>query len=160
MSVSSGVKVKLKMSPARLVMVNILLVAFGKVMFVSTVSTCMLSVMFVVMLTVCVWLITEGIAVTLITCGAMVSMVTFLNSVKLLLFALSNVVALKKNKPSGNPLKLMKLGFVLVVVSLIKAFVELNSLMVMLNKFTSVAVTLIRILFLLMMLPVVSVGGL
>ena len=96
MSVSSGVKVRLKMSPARLVMVNILLVAFGKVMFVSTVSTCMLSVMLVVMLTVCVWLITEGIAVTLITCGVMVSMVTFLNSVRLLLFALSNVVALKK----------------------------------------------------------------
>ena len=100
MSVSSGVKVKLKMSPARLVMVNILLVAFGKVMFVSTVSTCMLSVMVVVMLTVCVWLITEGIAVTLITSGGVlsttVSMVTFLNSVRLLLFALSNVVALKK----------------------------------------------------------------
>ena len=57
-------------------------------------------------------------------------------------------------------MKLAKLGLVLVVVSLIKAFVELNSLMVMLNKFTSVAVTLIRILFLLMMLPVVSVGGL
>ena len=161
MSVSSGVKVKLKMSPARFVMVNILLVAFGKVMLASTVSTfVVMSVMLVVMLVLCVWLITEGIAVTLITCGVMVSMVTFLNSVRLLLFALSNVVALKKNKPSGNPLKLMKLGLLLVVVSLIKAFVELNSLMVMLNKFTSVAVTLIRILFLLMMLPVVSVGGL
>ena len=57
-------------------------------------------------------------------------------------------------------MKLAKLGLVLVVVSLIWSFVELNSLMVMLNKFTSVAVTLIRILFLLMMLPVVSVGGL
>ena len=57
MSVSSGVKVKLKMFPARLVMVNILLVAFGTVMFVSTVSTCMLSVMLTVMLVLCVWLI-------------------------------------------------------------------------------------------------------
>ena len=141
-------------------MVNILLVAFGKVMLASTALIPMLSVMFVVMLTVCVWLITEGIAVTLITWGAMVSMVTFRSAVKLLLFALSKVVALKKNKPSGNPLKLMKLGFVLVVVSLIKAFVELNSLMVMLKRLVSVAVTLMRMLFLLIWLPVVSVGGL
>jgi len=42
MSVSSGVKVKLKISPAKLVIVNILLVALGKVMFASTVSTLML----------------------------------------------------------------------------------------------------------------------
>ena len=83
MSVSSGVKVKLKMSPARLVMVNILLVAFGKVMFVSTVSTCMLSVMFVVMLTVCVWLTTAGSAVRLMTSGVVMS-----NTVKFVLSVL------------------------------------------------------------------------
>ncbi len=57
-------------------------------------------------------------------------------------------------------MKLAKLGLVLVVLSLIKAFVELNSLMVMLNKLTSVAVTLTRMLFLLIWLPGVSVGGL
>ena len=54
MSVSSGVKVKLKLSPARLVMVNILLVAFGKVMFASTVSKPILSVTLAVMFTGCV----------------------------------------------------------------------------------------------------------
>ncbi len=48
----------------------------------------------------------------------------------------------------------------LVGVSLIKEFVELNSLMVMLNRFSFVAVTLMRMLFLLIWLPVVSVGGL
>jgi len=120
MSVSSGTKAKLKISPARLVMVNILLVALGKVMLASTVSTfVVISVTLAVMLTVCVWLILSGNAVTLITCGATVSMVTFCSSVKLLLPALSNAVALKKNKPSGNPLKLMKLGLLLVVLELI-----------------------------------------
>jgi len=49
MSVSSGTKVKLKISPAKLVMVNILLVALGKVMLANTVSTCMLSVTLTVM---------------------------------------------------------------------------------------------------------------
>jgi len=161
MSVSSGTKVKLKISPAKFVIVNILLVLFGKVILAKTVSTfVVMSVTFAVMLTVCVWLILSGKAVTLITSGGVVSMVTFLNSVKLLLPALSNAVALKKNKPSGNPLKLMKLGLLLVVLSLIKAFVELNNLMVMLNKFTSVAVTLTRMLSLLIRLPGVSVGGL
>ena len=51
MSVSSGTKVKLKMSPARLVMVNILLVALGKVMFARTVSKPILSVTLAVMFT-------------------------------------------------------------------------------------------------------------
>jgi len=130
------------------------------VMFASTVSIATPFVTFAVIFTVCVWLTLSGKAVTLITFGSVVSMVTFLNSVKLLFPALSNAVALKKNKPSGNPLKLMKLGLLLVVLSLIKAFVELNSLMVILNKFTSVAVTLTKILSLPMTLPAVSVGGL
>jgi len=101
-------------------MVNILLVLFGKVILAKTVSTfVVISVTFAVMLTVCVWLILSGNAVTLITSGGVVSMVTFLNSVKLLFPALSNAVALKKNKPSGSPVKLMKLGLLLVVLSLI-----------------------------------------
>jgi len=160
MSVSSGMKVKLKMSPAKLVIVNILLVLLGKVIFARTVSTAREFVTLAVIFVLCVWLMMFGSAVTLITSGTTVSMVTFRSAVKLLLPALSNVVALKKNKPSGNPVKLAKLGLVLVVLSLIKAFVELNNLMVMLNKFTSVAVTLTRILSLLMTLPAVSVGGL
>jgi len=56
--------------------------------------------------------------------------------------------------------KLAKLGLVLVVLSLIKAFVELNNLMVILNRLTSVAVTLTRMLFLFKISPSVSVGGL
>jgi len=56
--------------------------------------------------------------------------------------------------------KLAKLGLVLVVVSLIWSFVELNNSMVMLKRLVSVAVTLTRILSLLMTLPAVSVGGL
>jgi len=114
------VKVVLNISPLCNVIGLITFVPFGKVMLASTVSTfVVMSVMLAVMLTVCVWLISGGKAVTLITSGATVSMVTFLNSVKLLLPALSNAVALKKNKPSGNPLKLMKLGLVLVVLELI-----------------------------------------
>jgi len=114
------VNVVLNMFPVWSVMVLRMLVPLGKVMLASTVSRfVVMSVMLAVMLTVCVWLISGGKAVTLITSGATVSMVTFLNSVKLLLPALSNAVALKKNKPSGNPLKLMKLGLLLVVLELI-----------------------------------------
>ena len=113
-------KVVLKISPVCSVMFLRILVPLGKVMLASTVSTfVVMSVTFAVMLTVCVWLILSGIAVTLITCGATVSMVTFRSSVKLLLPARSKDVALKKNKPSGNPLKLMKLGLLLVVLELI-----------------------------------------
>ncbi len=108
------------MFPVWSVMFLRMLVPLGKVMFASTVSTFVgMSVTLAVMLRVCVWLTLSGKAVTLITSGATVSMVTFLNSVKLLFPALSNAVALKKNKPSGNPLKLMKLGLLLVVLELI-----------------------------------------
>jgi len=153
-------KVKLNISPASNVMLLVVVVPVGSVMLTNTISTPILSVTFVVMLTVCVWLISGGMAVTLITSGGVVSMVTFRSSVKLLLPALSNAVALKKNSPSASPLKLAKLGLLLVVLSLIKAFVELNNRMVMLNKLTSVAVTLTRMLFLFKISPGVSVGGL
>jgi len=48
---------------------------------------------------------------------------------------------------------------VLVVLSLIKAFVELNNRMVMLNKFTSVAVTFIGMFVSVCMVPDSSVGS-
>jgi len=83
MSVSSGVKVKLKISPAKLVIVNILLVALGKVMFASTVSTLMLSVTLTVMLVLCVWLMRFGSAVRLMTSGTVMS-----NTVKLVVSVL------------------------------------------------------------------------
>ena len=160
MVLSVVAKVKLNISPASNVMLLVVVAPVGSVMLTNTISTPILSVTFVVMLTVCVWLISDGMAVTLITSGGVVSMVTFRNSVKLLLPALSNAVALKKNSPSASPVKLAKLGLVLVVLSLIKAFVELNNRMVMLNKLTSVAVTLTRMLFLFKISPIVSVGGL
>jgi len=93
--VSVVAKVKLNMSPANRVVVLVVVTPFGSVMLTRTVSR-KLSVTFAVMLTVCVWLISGGMAVTLITSGGVVSMVTFLNSVKLLFPALSNAVALKK----------------------------------------------------------------
>jgi len=48
---------------------------------------------------------------------------------------------------------------VLVVLSLIWSFVELNNLMVMLNKFTSVAVTFIGMFVCVCMVPDSSVGS-
>jgi len=114
------VNVVLNMSPVCSVIGLMTFVPLGKVMFASTVSTfVVMSVMLAVMLTVCVWLISGGKAVTLITSGATVSMVTFLNSVKLKLPALSKDVALKKKSPSASPLKLAKLGLLLVVLELI-----------------------------------------
>jgi len=141
-------------------MVNWSTELFGKVILTKTVSTLVLSVIFAVMFVLCVWLNMLGSAVRLMTSGGVASMVTFLNSVKLLLPAVSNAVALKKKSPSASPLKLAKLGLVLVVISLIWSFVELNNRMVMLKRLVSVAVTLTRMLFLLIWLPVVSVGGL
>jgi len=96
-SVSVGVNVVLNISPLCSVIGLITFVPLGNVMLASTVSTfVVISVTLAVMLTVCVWLISGGMAVTLITSGGVVSMVTFLNSVKLLFSALSNAVALKK----------------------------------------------------------------
>jgi len=100
--VSAGVNVVLKISPVCSVMFLRMLVPLGNVMFARTISIATPFVTFAVMLTVCVWLILSGKAVTLITFGSVVSMVTFLNSVKLLFPALSNAVALKKNKPSAT----------------------------------------------------------
>jgi len=73
MSVSSDKKVKLKISPARLVMVKSLLVALGKVMLANTVSTLILSVTLTVMLVLCVWLKRLGSAVKLMTSGGVLS---------------------------------------------------------------------------------------
>jgi len=89
--------VKLNISPASNVMLLVVVVPVGSVMLTRTVFTfVVMSVMLAVMLTVCVWLISGGMAVTLITSGGVVSMVTFRSSVKLLFSALSNAVALKK----------------------------------------------------------------
>ncbi len=94
---SAGVNVVLNISPLCSVIGLITFVPFGKVMLASTVFTfVVMSVTLAVMLTVCVWLTLSGMAVTLITSGGVVSMVTFCSSVKLLLPALSNAVALKK----------------------------------------------------------------
>jgi len=91
------VKVVLNISPLCSVIGLIMFVPLGNVMLASTVSIfVVISVMLAVMLTVCVWLISGGMAVTLITSGGVVSMVTFCSVVKLLLPALSNAVALKK----------------------------------------------------------------
>jgi len=96
MSVSSGTKVKLKISPAKLVMLNILLVALGKVILASTALIPMLSVTLAVMLTGWVWLTTAGSAVTLMTSGMVMSLtwnVTVSVSLMLLLVSFAIIKA-------------------------------------------------------------------
>jgi len=68
-SVNEGTKVKLKISPAKFVMVNIIFDPSARVIFASTVSTPIISVTLAVMLVLCVWLILSGTAVTLMTSG-------------------------------------------------------------------------------------------
>jgi len=159
-AVSPGTNEKLKMSPTRLVRVNKTLLPSARVILANTVSTfVVMSVTLAVMLVMSVWLMMFGSAVRLITSGGVVSMVTFRSSVKLKLSALSNAVALKKYKPSGSPVKLMKLGLVLVMLSLIWSFVELNNRMVMLKRLVSVAVTFIGMFVCVCMVPDDSVGS-
>jgi len=67
-------KVKLNISPESNVMLLVVVVPVGSVMLTKTVSTPILSVIFAVMLTVCVWLTTAGSAVTLITVGGVMSL--------------------------------------------------------------------------------------
>ena len=82
-SVSVGVNVVLNISPLCSVIGLIMFVPLGNVMLASTVSIfVVISVMLAVMLTVCVLLISGGMAVTLITSGGVVSMVTFCSVVK------------------------------------------------------------------------------
>lgn len=68
-------KVKLNISPAKLDMVLGVVTPFGSVMLTSTVSR-KLSVTFAVMLTVCVWLMMLGSAVTFLTSGMVTSLTT------------------------------------------------------------------------------------
>jgi len=75
-------KVKLNISPAKLDMVFGVVTPFGSVMLTSTVSR-KLSVTLAVMLTVCVWLMMFGSAVTFLTSGIVIS-----NTVKLVVSVL------------------------------------------------------------------------
>jgi len=72
--VSVVAKVKLNISPAKLVMVFGVVTPFGSVMLTNTISIPILSVTFAVMLTGWVWLTTFGSAVTLITLGSVMSL--------------------------------------------------------------------------------------
>ena len=68
-------KVKLNTSPASNVMLLVVVVPVGLVMLTRTVSRKM-SVTFAVMLTVCVWLMMFGSAVTFLTSGMVTSLTT------------------------------------------------------------------------------------
>jgi len=130
MSVSSGTKVKLKISPAKLVIVNILLVALGKVIFASTVSNWRLSVTFAVMLTVCVWLRRLGTAVTFLTSGktASVTAVKVVVSVSLMLLLVSFAKKLMLYCPK-------RLGIEKLALNLsVEVFIKVSSVVVPLGK--------------------------
>jgi len=95
--VSVVAKVKLNMSPAKLVIVLLVVTPFGSVMLTNTISTPILSVTFAVMLTGCVWLTMLGSAVTLITLGGVMSLtwnviVSVLLMLLLVSFAIINAV--------------------------------------------------------------------
>ena len=130
MSVSSGTKVKLKISPAKLVIVNILLVALGKVMFANTVSICKLSVTFAVILTAWVWLRRLGTAVTFLTSGTTTSVtaVKEVLSVSLILLLVSFAKKLMSYCP--NRLGIEKLALNLSV----EVFTKVSSVVVPLGK--------------------------
>ncbi len=66
--------VKLNISPARLVMVLVVVVPVGSVMLTNTISTPILSVTFAVMLKLVPWFPVFGSAVTLITLGGVMSL--------------------------------------------------------------------------------------
>jgi len=69
-------KVKLNTSPAKLVMLLVVVVPVGSVMLTNTISTPILSVTFAVMLKLVPWFPAIGSAVTFLTSGTVTSLTT------------------------------------------------------------------------------------
>jgi len=83
-------KVKLNISPAKLVIVLGVVTPFGSVMLTNTISIPILSVTFAVMLKLVPWFPALGSAVTLITLGSVMSLtVNVIVSVLLMLLLVS-----------------------------------------------------------------------
>ena len=111
-------------------MTNTKLVLFGKVILARTVSNCMLSVTFAVMLTACVWLRRLGSAVTFLTSGktASVTAVKKVRSVSLILLLVSFAKKLRLYCPK-------RLGMAKLVLNLsVEVFTKVSSVVVPLGK--------------------------